>query len=530
MTLSPFRTVRLLATRLLPVTVVASLFTTGVVTANQTTAAKATVSDKVQILVEGVASPGFSRATETGQPTQLVGFEWQGRHQGAVEVRARQESGAWSAWHRVEGDPNEGPDANSPEHHDQTTAGPIWVGKDVRHLETRVVEGSLSGVKVHALRSEAPTAAPGTKPAGATPAQPGIVSRAAWGADESYRSLNTGYGCASAAYAPDVKMAIVHHTASPDDYTPADSAPYMRGIYYFHTHTNQWCDIGYNFVVDRFGTVFEGRFGGVTQPVIGAHALGFNTETTGVALLGTFADTAVPSAMYSGLRALLAWKLSIHGVNPTAIISFNGLTLSTVSGHRDVNATSCPGDLPYGLLPQLRTDLAGLVDTPATGPTPAPTPVPTAAPPPTPTATMYAVQSASSGLFIDVNDASRSAGAGVIQWPNNGALNQRWVFVDLGNGVFGIASANSGMVLDVAGGSTLAGAPVVQWPWSGALSQLWRVIFLGDPSANPRLAVVQLMKTGMVLDLAGASTAPGGWLTQWPWAGYVNQFWWGYRG
>jgi len=521
------------------VTVVASLFTTGVVTANQTAAGKATVSDKIQTLTDGVAVPGFSRATETGQPTQLVGFEWKGRHEGAVEVRARQEGGAWSVWRRVEGDPNEGPDADSPEHHDQTTAGPIWVGKDVRHLETRVVEGSLSGVKVHALRSEAPATAAGTKPAGATPAQPGFVSRAAWGADESYRSLNTGYGCASAAYASDVKMAVVHHTASPDNYTPADSAPYMRGIYYFHTHTNQWCDIGYNFVVDRFGTVFEGRFGGVTQPVIGAHALGFNTETTGVALLGTFSDTAVPSAMYSGLRALLAWKLSIHGVNPTAVISFNGKTLSTISGHRDVNPTSCPGDMPYGLLPQLRTELAGQV-TPAPGPIPAPppsalppaptpSPAPTPPPAPTPTASVYAVQSAWSGLFMDVNGASRSAGAGVIQWPINGALNQLWQFIDLGNGVYGIASANSGMVLDVAGGSTVAGAPVVQWPWNGALSQLWRVIFLGDPSANPRLAVVQSMKTGMVLDIAGASTAPGGWLTQWPWAGYTNQFWWGYR-
>jgi hypothetical protein len=528
MTPISLRTLRLLLTRLLPVTVVASLFTTGLVPAAVSTTAKATVSDKVQTLTEGVAAPGFSRLAETGQPTQLVAFEWKGRHEGAVEVRARAEGGAWSVWRRVEGDPNEGPDADSPEHHDQTTAGPIWVGKDVRQVETRVVEGSLPAVKLHALRSEAASTAGGTTRAGATPAQPGIVSRAEWGADESYRSLNTGYGCASAAYASGVKMAIVHHTASPDDYTPADSAPYMRAIYYFHTHTNHWCDIGYNFVVDRFGTVFEGRYGGVTQAVIGAHALGFNTGTTGVALLGTFDDTAVPSAMYNGLRALLAWKLSIHGVNPAATIVFNGKTLSTISGHRDVNSTECPGAMPYGLLPQLRSELAGLVTSPGPSvatPVPVPTPGPVATPGP-----FYAMESASSGQFMDVFGASRSAGAWVIQWPNNGDPNQRWQFDDLGDGTVRIVSANSGLVLDVGGASTAPGAQVIQWGWDGGLNQKWRVIVLGDAGSNPQLTVVQSMSTGMVVDLAGASMTPGTRLIQWPWAGAANQFWWRYRG
>jgi len=484
----------------------ASLFTTGLVTANQATDVKATVADKVQALTEGVAEPGFSRTADTGQPSQLVGFEWQGRQAGAVEVRAKQGDG-WAAWQRVEGDPAEGPDLDSPEHHDQTTAGPVWVGKDVNQVEVRVVEGSLTGVKLHALRSENPKAAGGTKPAGASPAQPGIVSRAEWGADESYRSLNSGYGCESAAYASGVRMAIVHHTASPTDYTPADSAPYMRAIYYFHTHTNGWCDIGYNFVVDRFGTVFEGRFGGVTRPVIGAHALGFNTGTTGVALLGTFMTDSVPSAMYAGLRGLLAWKLSIHGVDPQATISFNGKTLFTVSGHRDVNSTDCPGDMPEGLLPQLRMELGG-------GSAPA--------------APRYALQSGWSGQFMDVSGASRSSGAGVIQWPNNGDPNQRWQFDDVGSGVFVIQSVNSGLVLDVSGASNDAGAQVIQWPWNGGLNQLWRVSFLNDPSSNPALIVIQSMNSGLVIDLAGASSEPGAGLIQWPWAGYPNQFWWRY--
>jgi hypothetical protein len=302
----------------------------------------------------------------------------------------------------------------------------------------------------------------------------------------------------------------------------------MRAIYYFHTHTNHWCDIGYNFVVDRFGTVFEGRYGGVTQAVIGAHALGFNTGTTGVALLGTFDGTAVPSAMYNGLRALLAWKLSIHGVNPGATIVFNGKTLSTISGHRDVNSTDCPGGMPYGLLPQLRSELAGLVTGPGPGgppPAPVPTPGPIATPGP-----FYAMQSASSAQFMDVFNASRSAGAGVIQWPNNGDPNQRWEFDDLGDGTVRVVSANSGLVLDVGGGSTAPGAQVIQWGWNGGLNQRWRVILLGDAGSNPQLSVVQSMSSGMVVDLAGASMVPGTRLIQWPWAGAANQFWWRYRG
>ncbi len=499
------RTFRLLLTRLLPVTVVASLFTTGLVTANQVSHAKATVADKVQTLTEGVAEPGFSRTADTGQSTQLVGFEWQGRRAGALEVRAKQDNG-WSAWLRVEGDPAEGPDAGSPEHHDQTTAGPVWVGRDVRQVESRVVEGSLTGVKLHALRSEKPQAAGGTKPAGAAPAQPGIVSRADWGADESYRSVNAG--CGTPEYASGVQLAIVHHTASPNDYTTADSASYMRGIYYFHTHTNGWCDIGYNFVVDRFGTVFEGRYGGITRPVVGAHALNFNNGSTGVALLGTFNDTAPPAAMYNGLRGLLAWKLSIHGINPSARIVFNGLTLSTVSSHRDVNSTDCPGDMFYGMLPQLRRDLSGQA---------------------TPAGPRYALQSGWSAQFMDVGGASQAQGAGVIQWPNNGAPNQRWQFDDLGNGVFRIVSVNSGLALDVSGASTEPGAQVIQWPWNGGLNQQWHLIFLNDPSSNPAPVVLQSMSSGLVIDLAGASMDPGARLIQWPWAGYPNQIWWRYN-
>ncbi|MDQ4089558.1 MAG: peptidoglycan recognition protein, partial [Actinomycetota bacterium] len=202
----------------------------------------------------------------------------------------------------------------------------------------------------------------GAKPAGAAPAQPGIVTRSAWGADESFRTRNAG--CTQPLYAPNVRFSVLHHTAGTNTYNAADSAAIIRGIYHFHTHTNLWCDIGYNFLVDKFGTVFEGRYGGISSAVVGAHAEGFNTGSTGVAILGTFQTVPVPSAAYTAVKNLLAWKLALHGVDPTGTVTVNGTQVRTITGHRDLNATQCPGDLAEGLLPQLRNEVAAAIGPP----------------------------------------------------------------------------------------------------------------------------------------------------------------------
>ena len=351
----PFAAVR----RLAVLAAVTTLVATGVVAPPARSDLRAAVADKVQTLTAGRAEPGWVRTTDTGHPTQLVGFEWQGAQPGAVEVRAKGPDG-WGEWQLVEGDPAEGPDPDSHERQDKTTAGPVWVGSVVEQVEVRVAEGSLPGLKLHALRAQDPPPASGgglgARPAGAAPAQPTIVTRASWGADESFRSINPG--CTQPGYAQNVRFSIVHHTAGTNAYTAADSAAIVRAIYHFHTHTNKWCDIGYNFLVDRFGTVFEGRFGGITQAVVGAHAEGFNTGSTGVAVLGTFQTDPVPSAAYNAVRNLLAWKLALHGVDPYGTVTAGGIPVRTITGHRDVNATLCPGDMAEGLLPRLRSDVA----------------------------------------------------------------------------------------------------------------------------------------------------------------------------
>ena len=479
----------------LPTAAAATLVTTGMVAPAQRADPTPPVTDKVQTLATSPVREGWRTSVETGQPTQLVGFEWEGTTQGGVEVRAR-DGGGWTEWAPVHGDPFEGPDIGSREHRGTNTAGPVWVGKDVRQVEVRVVEGELRNLRLHSLRSE-PKRRKGTEPAGAAPMQPGIVSRSAWGADESLRRFAPGCN-GNPEYASAVRFSVVHHTVNSNSYSAADSPGIMRAIYEFHTRTNKWCDIGYHFVVDRFGTIFEGRFGGTTSTVIGAHAAGFNTGSTGVALLGTFSNSPVPPPMYGSLRNLLAWKLSVHNINPRGTVNAGGRTIPTVIGHRDVNATDCPGQVPYNTLPQLRNELADLMRAPS-----------------------YTFVSAKSGKLMDVAGASTAAGAQVIQWPANGGNNQRWNLVHLGGDVYRIEAVHSGLALDVAGASTAPGAPVIQWPWHGDTNQRWRVVPL---SGSDRFRITSV-RSGHALDVEGESTADGARIIQWPWHGGANQQW-----
>jgi hypothetical protein len=170
-----------------------------------------------------------------------------------------------------------------------------------------------------------------------------------------------------------VQAAFVHHTVTVNAYGPQDSAAIVLGIAKYHRDTNGWNDIGYNFLVDQYGQVFEGRAGGVDQPVVGAHAQGYNGQSTSVAQLGTFTAAAITPQAMSATAQLLGWKLSLHGVptQGTVVLTSSGgslnrfpagtpVTVSRICGHRDGDATSCPGDVLYAQLPELRTRAAAL--------------------------------------------------------------------------------------------------------------------------------------------------------------------------
>ncbi|MEE1943379.1 peptidoglycan recognition protein, partial [Streptomyces sp. TRM 70361] len=192
--------------------------------------------------------------------------------------------------------------------------------------------------------------------------RPGIVTRRGWGADERLRGpfLYTGT----------VKAAFVHHTAMSNSYTCGQSASVIRAVYRYHVISNGWRDVGYNFFVDKCGKIFEGRAGGVARPVKGAHTLGFNDNSTGIAVLGSYGATRPTRAAVEGVAKLLGWKLGLHGVNPrgTAVLTSAGgkyrkgarVRLRTVAGHRDGAYTTCPGDRLYRELPGIRTLAARL--------------------------------------------------------------------------------------------------------------------------------------------------------------------------
>ncbi|MEU3845237.1 peptidoglycan recognition protein [Streptomyces sp. NPDC028635] len=193
--------------------------------------------------------------------------------------------------------------------------------------------------------------------------RPRIVTRAGWGADEKLRER--GF-----VYTKSVKAAFVHHTATGNNYTCAQAPSVIRGIYRYHVKSMGWRDIGYNFLVDKCGNIYEGRAGGVAKAVLGAHTLGFNSNSMGVAVIGTFGSSKPSTAAVTSIARLAAWKLGLYGMNPTAktyLKSGGGnlyakgknVRLNVISGHRDGFATDCPGKQLYGKLGTARSKAAG---------------------------------------------------------------------------------------------------------------------------------------------------------------------------
>ena len=174
--------------------------------------------------------------------------------------------------------------------------------------------------------------------------RPPALSRAAWGADESLMTWPAEYRS--------LRAVILHHTASGDD--GMDPAALVRAIYYYHSIVREWGDIGYNYLMDRYGNVYEGRAGGVG--VVGAHARRFNYGSIGVALLGDYHEQDVPTAMLDGLTEFLAWQCADHFIHPTEERRFIDTLLPNIMGHRDCGTPLCPGDQAYALLPTIRSE------------------------------------------------------------------------------------------------------------------------------------------------------------------------------
>ncbi len=211
-----------------------------------------------------------------------------------------------------------------------------------------------------------------TSPQGAVVPMPTIVTRAQWGANESWRD-------AKMRYSTSIIAGFVHHTATTNSYAPSDGPAQMRVLYAYFTKSLKYADMGYNFLVDQYGVLYEGRSGGMNRAVIGGHTAGMNSKTFAVSAIGNYdvkdLSTTSANAMTTSISQLFAWKLAKYGLdaNGTArILSTDtsgrsqyskGKTAITpvISGHRDVGRTACPGRYLYPYIPSIRAKAAELL-------------------------------------------------------------------------------------------------------------------------------------------------------------------------
>jgi N-acetylmuramoyl-L-alanine amidase len=304
-------------------------------------------AEPVRMVVRDVL-PQPSRTLASATPRfNLVGVHWQGT--GMPWFRTRSVAGGWSRWQPADDD--EGGERGW-----RKSAG-TWTG-DAEAIQWRL-QGHVTRVREYLLWSPP---LPGPERRLQLAGSPAIIARAGWHADESIVRKKP-------KIAPELKLAVVHHTATTNAYSCARSASIVRGIEVFHVKGNGWDDIGYNFLVDACGQVFEGRWGGIERNVVGAHSGGFNSGTVGVSMIGNFERATPSQAQQDGLVNLLAWRLDVGHVDPRSTVAFvskgNGkfragrmVNLRAISAHRDTYLTACPGSAAYRLLPAITNRVA----------------------------------------------------------------------------------------------------------------------------------------------------------------------------
>jgi hypothetical protein len=279
----------------------------------------------------------------------------------ALLVRTRgHDSGEWSDWFTLRDD-GHGPDPRSAEARSARRGTDIVIVEEADAVEVRIEspDGEVPadlGVELIDPGVSGADSADGSIFGGAAeaaPSRPRIRTRADWGADESMRGSAT-YG--------QVRGTFVHHTAGSNSYTKSDVPRIIRSIYAYHVRGRGWKDIGYNFLIDKYGRIWEGRHGGVTRAVIGAHTLGYNAYAFAAAVLGTHTNTTPTDEVIRAYQRLIAWKFHVHGVDPRRVSYPNIKDQPAIAGHRDAVATECPGERLYTRLSSIRGGVGRLLD------------------------------------------------------------------------------------------------------------------------------------------------------------------------
>ncbi len=311
------------------------------------------------------------RALTPQTPTDdfdVVGLSWTGSAP-TMGVHVRYRSGhRWSGWTEVPVGSDHGPDPGTAEaRHARQGTDPLLVptsdGVQVRVDAAGPVPKDLRVDLVDPGTSPADATAAATPPAGSAVAaehRPRIHSRAEWGAQESMRRGHPRYG--------HVHVGFVHHTAGTNRYTPSQVPALIRGIYAYHVRTLGWDDIGYNFLVDKWGRIWEGRRGGAARAVIGAHTLGYNASSFAMSALGNYESSSPSGAMVAAYTRLFAWKLGLSHVNPTdsvRLVRSDGShhRFRRIAGHREAYPTECPGNRLQSRIPAIRRGARARQDT-----------------------------------------------------------------------------------------------------------------------------------------------------------------------
>ncbi|MHB0915737.1 MAG: N-acetylmuramoyl-L-alanine amidase [Thermoleophilia bacterium] len=308
-----------------------------------------------------------STQEEAGYPFNALGLHWLAdTPEGAsvaAEVRFSQDGQSWGDWQAVSLIVDEGPDHIADTTSAGESIGELLYADEARHFQyrfnltaneqgeapviQRVTASYIDAKGYH----ESPLSVEGvsrkiaawTSPPPAA-AAPNIISRAQWGANEAYRQWDPQY------VTP--KKIILHHTVTSN--SDPDPAATVRSIYYYHAVSLGWGDIGYNYLVDRQGRIYEGRYGG--NGVVGGHAMEWNYGSVGISVLGNHSTSDISPATYWALVSLMVYKSNQNLIDPTGNAAMLGTTKANYLGHRDVGSTACPGDYLYQYLPRLRSD------------------------------------------------------------------------------------------------------------------------------------------------------------------------------
>ena len=332
----------------------------------------------------------------------LVGVTWSGAIDptSRFEVKVR-ESGQWSEWTQLPWSLDHGADADSSEAKvvrqgtDPLLTAPangiaVRVTNDSGKLpktislslvNSRLTMQDRSLISIRPVATSFPNSV--TSPQGAVVARPKLITRAQWGANESWRNEDPGMGTKIIA-------GFLHHTASTNNYSAAQGPAQMRNLYSYYTRSLHYKDLAYSFLVDKYGNVYEGRSGcprvvttpcdGPSRPAIGAHTAGMNVDTFAISAIGNFHEASpgneALAVMDNAIAGLMAWKIAPYGLDPKAIANIpmgsdphhlsryregDVAHVLTISGHRDVGQTVCPGKYLYPELPAIRDRIASLL-------------------------------------------------------------------------------------------------------------------------------------------------------------------------